>query len=364
MQSPIRSLSLVAASIVVAGSLVIAPATGHGADKQARAAAKTAIDKGLKWLRAEQAKDGSWSDHPGITSLVVTAFCRSPRQYREADGPFLRTAVEYLLKHQREDGSITKGDLPVYNTAVALMALQATENPAHAPAIERGRAFLMREQSDEDEGYKREDKFYGGIGYGNDERPDLSNLQLALQALAETSDDRKDPVWEKAIVFLQRCQNYSETNDQAWAGDDGGFLYLPDPAHSEAEGGRSYGSMTYAGLKSFLYAGVGKDDPRVKAAAGWLRAHWSLEENPGMGSQGLYYYYHTLAKALNALGETSFVDAEGKTHDWYGELVAKLSSLQKPEGYWVNENDRWWERDPHLVTAYSILALEAGYGEK
>jgi hypothetical protein len=30
----------------------------------------------------------------------------------------------------------------------------------------------------------------------------------------------------------------------------------------------------------------------------------------------------------------------------------------------VNDNDRWWERDPHLVTAYAILALEAGYGEK
>jgi squalene-hopene/tetraprenyl-beta-curcumene cyclase len=102
----------------------------------------------------------------------------------------------------------------------------------------------------------------------------------------------------------------------------------------------------------------------VKAATGWLRAHWSLDENPGMGSQGLYYYYHTLAKALAALGESEFVDGDGKTHDWYAELVAKLTSLQKPEGFWVNDNDRWWERDPHLVTAYAILALEAGYGEK
>ena len=41
--------------------------------------------------------------------------------------------------------------------------------------------------------------------------------------------------------------------------------------------------MTYAGLKSFLYAGVGKDDPRVKAAIGWVRRHYTLSENPGQG---------------------------------------------------------------------------------
>lgn len=364
MHRPSRRLLQVTTTALVATLILAGTAPARAADKASRTAAKAAIDRGLKWLRAEQAKDGSWSDHPGITALVVTAFCKSPRQYREDDGPFIGNSIAYLLKQQREDGSITKGDLPVYNTAVALMALQATGNSKHADAINKGRAFLMHEQSDEEEGYKRDDKFYGGIGYGNDERPDLSNLQLALQALAETGKDRKDPVWEKAVVFLQRCQNYSETNDQAWAGDDGGFIYLPDPAHSEAEGGRSYGSMTYAGLKSFLYAGVDANDPRVKAAVGWLRAHWSLDDNPGMGTQGLFYYYHTMAKALSALGEASIVDADGKAHDWYAELVTKLTALQKPEGFWVNENDRWWERDPHLVTAYAILALDAGYGDK
>ena len=39
--------------------------------------------------------------------------------------------------------------------------------------------------------------------------------------------------------------------------------------------------MTYAGLKSFLYAGVSKDDPRVKAAVEWVRKHYTVTENPG-----------------------------------------------------------------------------------
>ena len=66
--------------------------------------------------------------------------------------------------------------------------------------------------------------------------------------------------------------------------------------------------MTYAGLKSMIYAGLTKDDPRVKAAMEWIGKNWTLDENPGMqyadpsdpasAQSGLYYYYHTLARAL------------------------------------------------------------------
>ena len=41
----------------------------------------------------------------------------------------------------------------------------------------------------------------------------------------------------------------------------------------------------------------------LKAAVNWCRHHYTLEENPGMGTAGLYYYYHTFAKAMDALGE-------------------------------------------------------------
>jgi len=345
---------------VLAAGLVLLTLFPALASADPRAEAKSSIDRGLKWLRGQQQENGSWSDYPGITALVLTAYFRSPREYTLEDGPFLQKGMDYLLSHRQEDGSITRGDLPVYNTAVALMALEASGDPEMAPVIEAGRAYLSGAQSDEGEGYGPDHKFYGGIGYGSDERPDLSNLQLALEALAETSDDRDDPAWDKALVFLQRCQNYSETNDQAWAQDDGGFVYLPDPDHSSL-GSRSYGSMTYAGLKSFLYAGVDRDDPRVQAALEWSRQHYTLEENPGMGNQGLYYYFHTFAKAMDVMGDATFVDAEGVEHDWYAELVARLGDLQQDDGSWSNSNDRWWERDPVLVTAYAILALEAGY---
>ena len=107
-----------------------------------------------------------------------------------------------------------------------------------------------------------------------------------------------------------------------------------------------------------LYAGVGPDDQRVKAAAEWIRRFYDLGTNPGMGDAGLYYYYHTFAKALAALGEDQFVDDAGQMHDWRKELAAELSRRQQPNGSWVNQsNDRWLEGNPDLVTGYALLAL-------
>ena len=40
------------------------------------------------------------------TSLVLTAYARSPRRYREEDGPFIRNAVKYLKALVKENGAI------------------------------------------------------------------------------------------------------------------------------------------------------------------------------------------------------------------------------------------------------------------
>jgi squalene-hopene/tetraprenyl-beta-curcumene cyclase len=130
-----------------------------------------------------------------------------------------------------------------------------------------------------------------------------------------------------------------------------------NPNRTPAGGLRSSGVMTYAGLKSFLHAGVGKDDPRVKAAVGWMRKHYTLDENPGQGQAGLYYYYHTFGKAMAALGEPQFVDAAGKKHDWRNDLFEALKKRQKADGSWSNTDRAFFENNPDLATAYALLSL-------
>ncbi len=85
--------------------------------------------------------------------------------------------------------------------------------------------------------------------------------------------------------------------------------------------------------------------------------HYDLTSNPGMGSAGLYYYYQTAAKALDAAGIKELTDAAGKKHDWRRELVAELVERQRPDGSWVNRDPRWMEGDPELVTGYALLTL-------
>ncbi len=344
-------------------------ADGHATDASAydelNGQVLASIDKGLEWLKGQQAEDGLFANHPGITGLVLTAFLRHPtNKYAEADHPFIQKGLQILVELQQPDGAIYNVEmqpaLPNYNTSIAVMALSSTGNPKYDDVIEKAQGFLKRLQvTDADSVY------FGGIGYGSrQEVKDLSNLNIAIQALKESGSNDQE-VWNKAVKFLERTQNRSESNDQAWAGNDGGFIYAPDgeskAGTDEAGSPRSYASMTYAGLLSFIYANVDKDDERVQAAFKWIKEHFTLEENYGMGSQGLYYNYHTMAKALRLYGDSTFVDAKGVSHDWYQEFAEKMIELQKPDGFWVNEQSRWMEADPRLVTAYVILGLDAAY---
>ncbi len=332
------------------------------------AKAKTAVAKGLDYLRRVQEKDGSWGEYPATTALAVAAFLRNGRS--EIKEPAVARGVQYLLGMTKPNGAIYSDanpaqSLPNYNTSLSLLALSLTHNPAYRPQILAAQKYLETSQFDEGEGVAASDPTYGGIGYGSKpDRPDLSNLQTALEALQESGASTSSPVWKKAIAFLQRVQNRRASNDQAWvkapeSADDGGFIYDSKGRSFSESGGKpqSYASMTYAGLKSYIYCGLTKDDPRAQSAWDWIRGHYSVTENPGMGAQSLYYYYHTMAKTLDVFNEKIVRDTKGVPHDWARELAAQLTANQRPDGSWYNDNARFWENQPPLVTSYTLLAL-------
>ena len=258
-------------------------------------------------------------------------------------------------------GGLSEAAHANYATSIALLAFsEANANGRYNRTIKAGQQFLKTMQWDESEGKSRDNAFYGGAGYGGaNSRPDLSNTAFFIEALRETGLPADDPNLQKAIVFVSRCQNLkSEFNDQPWATkvNDGGFIYSAANGGSsmagppDAGGGlRSYASMTYAGLKSMIYAGLTRDDPRVKAALNYITQHYTLDENPGLGQQGLYYYFHTFAKTMAVLGEPTLTDAAKVSHDWRAELVAALAKRQQPQGSWVNPADRFMEGDPNLA---------------
>lgn len=60
-----------------------------------------------------------------------------------------------------------------------------------------------------------------------------------------------------------------------------------------------------------------------------------------MEKQGLYYYYHTMAKALSTYGIDSLTLKDGKVINWREALAKRLIDLQNYKGCWVNESGRW-----------------------
>lgn len=340
-------------------------------DESGKISMEDAASKGIEFLRQRgQGDNGAFSPESGaaVTGLCVRAILEH-RPQAIAD-PVVKRALAFLESKVQPDGGIyTQGSKHRnYETSVAIGALiKANQEGKYDSTLKRAELFLRGLQWDEDEGASPEDAAYGGAGYGSHERPDLSNTSFLIDALRDLGNDSQDDAIQKALLFVKRTQNlpgHGNDTPHAEAVGDGGFYYTPaaggQSQAGETSGGglRSYGSMTYAGLKSMIHAGLTADDPRVAAAMEFIRKHYSLTENPGMGHAGQFYYYHTFAKSLHVAEVDILDDDSGTPHDWRQELGSQLVEMQQKDGSWVNqENDRWMEGDRQLVTAYALLAL-------
>ncbi len=306
----IRSASAVLSLAIACNFTAAFPLAARAADAPAKASAggktyEDTVTKAIEFLAKNQAADGSYSAEagPAVTALVATGVLKTGRS---ADDPAVAKSLKYLQGFVHPDGGIyAEGSTHQnYETCIAIQCFnEANADGRYDELLAGANKFVRNLQWDDSEGHDKASVNYGGAGYGGHKRPDLSNTSFLLDALKSSGAGAEDPAVQKALVFVSRCQNLeSEYNTTPFAAkvNDGGFYYTPaaggnsQAGETDNGGLRSYGSMTYAGLKSMIYAGVKADDPRVKAALAWLAKHYTMEENPGMGGAGLYYYYQTL----------------------------------------------------------------------
>lgn len=351
--------------------------------------ADTAAMRGIAFLSQRQSEFGSWSPQigPAVTAMVLTVMLDRPDLVH--DDLVVDRALAFILSKCRDNGGIHDGILQNYNTAICLSALaRARQSPRVVEAIDKGCEFLRQLQWYDQVDPKSvsvgpEHPFYGGAGYGKHGRPDLSNTQIMLQGLYDAGLSPTDPVFQRALVFISRCQG---TAANMQCGDqivqDGGFVYstsidknhigisqslaspeLRDEAilGKPVTGLRTYGSMTYAGFKSYVYAMLSRDDPRVIDAYNWIRRHYTVDHNPGMPEglklDGYFYYLMTMSRALDVWGSRYIETPDGYRHDWSKDMTTKLLAMQRADGSWWNKSGRWMENDTNLVTAYALIAL-------
>jgi len=403
--------AVVSAAPALHGGLVAASDDAHARKAQ------EIIKKGVAFLKSQQDKaSGGWNvpkpaggtdpaakgdpAYPAITALALQALLASD-QVKAAD-PAVAAGLKYLLDLQQLDGGIYDRVLPSYNTSISLSALAKINTPEARAAIPKAQEFLRKlqfsESSVHDAGFSespipvsKDHPFYGGVGYGRHGRPDASNLNMMMQAMADSGVSPDDPAVQRALIFLARTQMLGEVNDQPYAkgSKQGGFIYATAPNAESVEGRvgqtqatstieetmddgtkvsrlRAYGSMSYAGFKTYIYAQLPKDDIRVRAVLDWIRKNYTLTENPGVGSEGMYYYYVALARALHAWGDptinTIAEDGSAASHNWADDLIDHLATLQNEDGSFKSLGKRWMEDRPVLITAYALIAL--GEAEK
>lgn len=326
--------------------------------------------RAINFLKTSQAKDGSWTTpkSPAISGLVTYALLESGVK---PDAPEVQKSLAHLETFVQPDGGIysPKSQHANYETSILVLVFHAANRDGKYDAIlKQADDFLRNLQWDDTQQTEPADPRFGGAGYGGpNSRPDLSNTTFFLEALDAAGAKPDDPAVQNALIFLSRCQNLeSEHNTLPAASkvNDGGFIYTPaaggsSPAGTTENGGlRSYGSMTYAGLKTMVYAGLTPDDKRVKAALEWIQKHYTVKENPGLGQQGMFYYFHVFAKTLATLKLDTVQDGQGQPHDWRKELASHLIELQQENGAWLNKSDRWFEGNPDLATAFALLSLK------
>jgi hypothetical protein len=506
----LRSLlvTMVAGAVLALGS---SPA-GAQPDDAHKAKGAEMIDKAIGYLRTKQDAGGGWSVRPNapvfpaVTALALNGMLLQPGI--DASDETVAKGVAFILKYRQPDGGIYDRILPSYNTGISLSTLAQVNTPEAKAAVKPAQDFLRKLQFSEgaDAGVggqeagrvvPKSDPFYGGIGYGRQGRPDLSNLGFMLEGLHDSGIAPDDPAFQRALVFLKRVQMLDKSNDMEYAkgSNQGGFIYatslnkdvvgtgqsaagevveslsggpgteitlalgldkdgkgrkttsratletavragmgkahpgeaamlptghfvvmgptgdgenggdftvyLPLPSveaqkivtealgHDLAAGAtvttkavtasvpasklRAYGSMTYVGFKSLIYAGLKPDDERVKAVERWVSENYTLDENPGAGTDGYYYFLLAFSRAMDArgrptvevlmpnTGEDVSAHVRGRpteTRNWANDLVDALAKHQQPDGSFKPVDDRWMESDPVLVTAYSLIALQ------
>ena len=373
-------MSVLCASIVNAGVI----------DSEHKQRAQMVSSRAIDYLTSRQHfVTGGWDDFPdephmpAFTALVLQGMLLDPTVDEKNGAVILGT--RYLLEQVNEDGSIHDGILPSYNTAISISALSMIQDTKAMAASINGMKFLRTLQYSNTNSTSFEGvegpidithPYFGGVGYGKHGRPDLSNLSFFVDALHDTGVSTNDAAYQRAQVFLSRVQMVDEVNEMDYAdgSEQGGFIYatVPDLESVDGKAGQSqagtiveiteageeltrlqsYGSMTYAGFKSLVYADIDPEDPRMVSAWKWIEANYTLEENPGLGEQGYYYYLCTMARALDAFG----VD-EINGHNWREEMIDKIYELQFPNGAFKVLNKRWMEENDVLIAAYALIAI-------
>lgn len=284
---------------------------------------KAAVDKALRWLKDQQAGDGSWGN-TAISSFALLAFMANGHVPNQgAYGPEVSKGVRYLLSCAREsDGYIVgpKGG-NMYCHGMATLALTQvfgmTGDEEVKKVLKRAVDLIVKTQNHE-----------GGWRY--DPSPtgaDISVTIMQVMALRGAKDSGlhvPDKCIAEAVKYINRCFDRRS----------GGYRYQPYSS------GPGY-ARTAAGVCVLQLSGDYDADDIKKAVAFMER---SVDDR-----QHYWYGHYYAAHALHQIG--------GETWEkYYNRMKDSLLPAQKASGEW-RDMRREPAYGPVYQTAIAVLIL-------
>lgn len=304
------------------------------------------LKKAESFLLRRQLSDGSWRSYSQATILPLSALYELGNE--KNDEPISR-GLQFLASLQNDDGSLMNYRLPVFETALAMLALEASgvERDELQPAIQ----WLI------------DSRFPGG-GWAHTPAssvfPDNDDTSLAAAVLADCEPAMMDGVI--SFIFSRQnegggwpsyAQGFEGEEEIKWRSRDVWEFLLADP---------SIPDVTGRALLALGKVGYATEDQKIAKAVAFLQ-RVQLDNGPWFGWWGVPYIYGTGAVlvGLNAVGLDMSAPFVQKAVQW-------LKSCQNADGGWgesleARESPEYAGKGDSTATqaSWAILGLLAAH---
>jgi len=329
---------------------------------------KRALRVAERWILERQEADGSWGgiQPPWVYSLIALKL----RGHSLDEGPLCRGFAGFYGPRGfaiAEDGTFRLQSClsPVWDTGLALLALEDAGVPTDDPAVVRASAWLLGEQIFSGGDWQvRCSARSGGwaFEFENDVYPDTDDTAVVLMGLleADINEERRRRAVERSEEWLLGMQSsnggwgaFDRNNTQTWTRQIPfcDFGEVIDPP-----------SVDVTGHVVECLGRLGRriGDPAVDRAVRFLKR----EQDPdgawfGRWGSNLTYGIGSVLPALKAVGEDMRVPYVRRAVDWLVEHQNEDGGWgEKIEGYY---DPAWRGRGPSTAsqTGWSLLALLA-----
>jgi squalene-hopene/tetraprenyl-beta-curcumene cyclase len=331
---------------------------------------RLALHRAEEWIIDRQEADGSWGgiQPPWVYSLIALHL----RGY-SFEHPIMRRGLAGLQTFTIDDDRgrrLEACQSPVWDTALAVLALRDAGEPPDDPALLRAADWLLGQQilARGDWALRRPGLRPGGwaFEFANVNYPDVDDtaeVALALASVAHPDPDRVQRALDRGITWLDGMQSSSG----GWAAFDADntrslvrdlpfcdFGEVIDPPSAD---------VTAHAVETLAMLGRGQDEV-TRRGVQWLLDNQD-PDGSWFGRWGVNHIYGTGA-AVPALRRAGL----SADHDSIRRAVRWLEAHQNEDGGWGEDprsydDAAWVGRGPSTAsqTAWALLALEAA-GER